>query len=103
MIFNRPTYYLKRAWSGSASWDGNEQNVSDDYKVLIQNWKDGNYPIGGTPQIDENGLADLQYMVDAGYIVIAAERKFDASRDYLWAVPADDRLINDKLDQNPNW
>ncbi|UKI18239.1 MAG: RagB/SusD family nutrient uptake outer membrane protein [Bacteroidales bacterium] len=42
-------------------------------------------------------------MVDAGYIVIAAERKFDASRDYLWPVPADDRLINDKLDQNPNW
>ena len=103
VIFNRPTYYLKRAWSGSASWDGNEQSVSDDYKVLIQNWKDGNYPIGGTPQIDENGLADLQYMVDAGYIVIAAERKFDASRDYLWPVPADDRLINDKLDQNPNW
>ena len=42
-------------------------------------------------------------MVDAGYIVVAAERKFDKERDYLWPIPASDRLINDKLTQNPNW
>jgi hypothetical protein len=42
-------------------------------------------------------------MVDKGYIVVAAERKFDESRDYLWPVPAADILINPGLTQNPNW
>ncbi|MDD4515028.1 RagB/SusD family nutrient uptake outer membrane protein [Massilibacteroides sp.] len=102
-VYNRPSYFLRRAWSGSTSWDGDENSVSAEYRQLIQNWKDGNYPIGGVPQIDENGLADLSPMAKAGYIVTASERKFDAERDYLWPVPADDRLINENLDQNPNW
>lgn len=102
-VYNTPSYFLRRAWSGSASWNGNEATVSAEYRQLIQNWKDGNYPIGGIPEIDENGIADLSYMVDKGYIVKASERKFDAGRDYLWPVPAADRLINDNLDQNPKW
>ena len=102
-VFNSPEYYLKRVWSGNKAWDGNEASVSADFKQLIRNWENGNYPIGGTPQIDENGIADIKYMVDAGYIVVAAERKFDKERDYLWPIPASDRLINDKLTQNPNW
>ena len=55
------------------------------------------------PDIDENGIADLSSMVSAGYIVVASERKFDATRDYLWPVPDSDRLINSNLDQNPKW
>lgn len=102
-VYNRPSYFLARAWSGSASWDGNEASVSSDYRKLIQNWKDGNYPIGGIPEIDENGVADLSSMVTAGYIVPASERKFDANRDYLWPIPDADRLINENLDQNPKW
>jgi hypothetical protein len=102
-VYNRPVYFLNRAWSGSASWNGSEASVSDAYRQLIQNWKDGNYPIGGVPEIDENGVADLSYMVDAGYIVVASGRTFDAGRDYLWPVPDADRLINDNLDQNPKW
>lgn len=102
-VYNRPSYFLRRAWSGSASWDGDESKVSAEYRQLIQNWEDGNYPIGGIPEIDEDGIADLKYMVDAGYIVNASERKFNAERDYLWPVPAADRLINENLDQNPNW
>jgi hypothetical protein len=102
-VYNRPSYFLQRAWSGSTSWDGNESSVSAEYRQLIQNWKDGNYPIGGIPQIDENGIADLSYMVNAGYIVVASERKFNAERDYLWPIPAADLLINENLDQNPNW
>ena len=102
-VYNTPSYFLRRAWSGSASWNGSESTVSAEYRQLIQNWKDGNYPIGGVPQIDENGIADLKYMVDAGYIVVASERKFDAGRDYLWPVPAADRLINENLVQNPKW
>ena len=42
-------------------------------------------------------------MVGKGYIVAASERKFNAQRDYLWPVPAGDRLVNENLDQNPNW
>lgn len=102
-VYNRPSYFLRRAWSGSTSWNGNESSVSAEYRQLIQNWKDGNYPIGGVPQIDENGVADLSYMVNAGYIVAASERKFNADRDYLWPIPAADLLINENLDQNPNW
>ena len=102
-VFTTPTYFLKRAWSGSAKWDGDESKVSAEYKQLIQNWKDGNYPLGGVPQIDENGIADLSEMVEKGYIVVAAERNFTPERDYLWPVPAADRLVNEKLDQNPNW
>jgi hypothetical protein len=102
-VYNRPSYFLSRVWSGSASWNGNESSVSTEYGKLIQNWKDGNYPIGGVPPIDENGIADISYMVDAGYIVVASGRKFDAGRDYLWPVPDADRLINDNLDQNPKW
>lgn len=46
-----------------------------EYKQLIQNWKDGNYPIGGIPQIDEDGIADLSGMAEKGYITVATERK----------------------------
>jgi hypothetical protein len=102
-VYNRPSYYLRRAWSGSASWDGDEASVSAEYRQLIQNWKDGSYPVGGVPEIDENGIADLNYMVNAGYVVVASERKFNAERDYLWPVPDADRMINDNLDQNPKW
>ena len=102
-VYNRPVYFLDRAWSGNTMWDGDESTVSDKYQRLIQNWKDGNYPLGGVPQIDEDGIADLSYMVDAGYIVVATERKFDANRDYLWPIPASDLLINSNLTQNPNW
>ncbi|MDD2437632.1 MAG: RagB/SusD family nutrient uptake outer membrane protein [Massilibacteroides sp.] len=102
-VYNRPSYFLRRAWSGSTSWNGDASSVSAEYRQLIQNWEDGNYPIGGVPAIDENGIADLSYMVNAGYIVVASERKFEAKRDYLWPVPAADRMINENLDQNPNW
>lgn len=102
-VYNRPSYFLIRAWSGSASWDGNPASVSADYRQLIQNWDDGNYPLGGTPEIDEDGIADLSPMAKAGYIVVASERVFNANRDYLWPVPDSDRLINENLDQNPNW
>ena len=102
-VYNRPLYYLSRTWSGSTTWDGDEASVSAEYSQLIQNWKDGNYPLGGIPAIDEDGIADLRYMITAGYIVVASERVFNANRDYLWPVPDADRLINANLDQNPNW
>jgi starch-binding outer membrane protein, SusD/RagB family len=65
-VYNRPSYFVRRAWSGSTSWNGNEASVSAEYRQLIQNWKDGSYPIGGIPEIDENGIADLSNMANAG-------------------------------------
>lgn len=102
-VYNRPVYFLKRAWSGSTSWDGDESKVSAEYAQLIQNWRDGNYPLGGIPPIDEDGIADLSEMVSKGYIVVATERKFNEERDYLWPIPASDILVNPNLTQNPNW
>lgn len=102
-VYNRPVYFLNRAWSGNTAWNGSESSVSTEYLKLIQNWKDGSYPLGGIPQIDENGIADLSNMVTAGYIVVATERNFDKTRDYLWPVPDADRMINKNLTQNPNW
>ncbi|WP_262244936.1 RagB/SusD family nutrient uptake outer membrane protein [Parapedobacter soli] len=100
---NRPIYFLHRTWSGSTAWNGDENAVSSDFRKLIQNWKEGNYPIGGIPEIDENGMADLAYMADAGYIVVANNRQFPADRDYLWPIPDADILVNPNLEQNPNW
>ena len=102
IVFNRPIYYLDRAWAG-ANWDGDESKVSDAYRKLIQNWRDGNYPIGGIPEIDENGVADISGMCEAGYVIKATERTFDKNRDYLWPIPASDRLINSNLSQNPGY
>lgn len=102
-VLNSPYYFLPRTWSTSGSWTGDITKVPETFQKLIQNWKDGNYPLGGVPQIDENGIADLSEMVEKGYIEPAVERNFNKDRDYLWPVPAADRLINDKLDQNPNW
>lgn len=102
-VYNTPLYYLSRAWAG-ATWDGTYAGANDAYKKLLDNWDNGCYPIGGpAPKIDENGIADLSGMVSAGYIVVAAERKFDASRDYLWPIPYSDRVINENLGQNPGW
>jgi len=66
----------------------------------LERWE---LPIGGIPEIDEDGLADLNYMVTAGYIVVSSSRILNTNRDYLWPVPDADRLVNDNLDQNPNW
>lgn len=102
-VLNTPLYYLNRAWAG-ATWDGTYAGANDAYKKLLDNWNNGCYPIGGpAPKIDENGFADLQPMVDAGYIVVAAQRKFDESKEYLWPIPQSDKLVNENLGQNPGW
>jgi hypothetical protein len=82
-VYSRPGYFLHRAWPGSASRDGSEASVSEEYRQLIRNRNDGNYPLGGIPEVDENGMAGLNCMVDAGYIVVASERRFNAECDCL--------------------
>ena len=47
--------------------------------------------------------ADVRYMAEKGYVVQATTRQFDPKRDYLWPIPAADRLINENLTQNPGY
>ena len=101
---NKSMYYLNRAWSNSANWNGltgSESNIelSQDFMTLLKNWDEGNYPIGGIPTIDENGLPDLSPMETAGYITTFYKMSFDPKKNYLWPIPANDILVNDNLTQ----
>lgn len=102
---NKSMYYLSRAWSNSANWNGltgSESNIelSQDFLTLLNNWDEGNYPIGGVPTIDENGLPDLSPMEKAGYITTFYKMSFDKNKNYLWPIPANDILVNSNLTQN---
>ncbi|MBQ0149798.1 MAG: RagB/SusD family nutrient uptake outer membrane protein [Bacteroidales bacterium] len=101
-VFNTPTYQLPRVWAGSG-WDGKYETAPDGYKKLLDNWDNGCYPIGGIPTIDENGIADISYMAEAGYIMEAGSRKFNPARDYLWPIPHSDIVVNGNLTQNPGY
>jgi len=105
---NTPQYYLNRAWSGSANWNGktgDESNcsLSPEFMVLLKNWDEGNYPIGGIPPIDEDGLPDLTEMEQKGYITIFFQQGFDPNKNYLWPIPASEILVNSNLTQNPGY
>lgn len=104
--FNRPAYYLTRSgWSGSTSWNGdmNDPSLNADFKALCARWDAGRFPFGGVPAIDENGIADLSAQFEAGDIVQAFVRKFDAAKSYLWPIPQVDIDVNSNLKQNPNY
>lgn len=105
---NKSMYYLDRAWSGSASWNGQtgaDSNIElpEGFLKLLKNWDDGNYPIGGIPAIDENGLPDLAPMETAGYITTFYKMSFDPKKNYLWPIPANDILVNGNLTQNDGY
>ncbi len=103
-VLNTQELYLNRAWAGSNGWDGVDiSKVSDAYKVLLKNWDEGNFPIGGIPTFDEFGLPDVDYMIEKGYQIQFYPYKFDKKKNYLWPIPASDLLINPNLKQNPNY
>jgi len=54
-----------------------------------------------TPDIDQDGIADLTPMFTQGLVKRLAIRKFDASRQYLWPLPTKEIQINPNLTQNP--
>ncbi len=56
-----------------------------------------------TPDIDENGIANLAPMYEAGLAKRLAIRNFDASKQYLWPIPSKEVLINENLVQNPGY
>lgn len=57
----------------------------------------------GIPQVDEDGLPDLDPFYDAGLLKLLAIRGFDKDKNYLWPIPTKEILINENLNQNPNY
>lgn len=56
-----------------------------------------------TPEIDEDGIADLSPMYEQGLVKRLAIRSFEAPKQYLWPIPSKEILINENLDQNPGY
>lgn len=56
-----------------------------------------------TPDIDEDGVAILEPMYNAGLCRRLALRDFDKNRQYLWPIPTKEILINDNLKQNDGY
>lgn len=55
-----------------------------------------------TPDIDDDGVANLDQMYNAGLIKLVAVRNFPA-RQYLWPIPTKEILINSNLKQNDGY
>lgn len=57
-----------------------------------------------TPTIDDDGVADFAPMQSSGLIKFLSQRRFDASRQYLWPVPSKELLTSPTLlPQNPGY
>ncbi|WP_215224966.1 RagB/SusD family nutrient uptake outer membrane protein [Echinicola shivajiensis] len=56
-----------------------------------------------TPEIDADGIPVLEPVFNKGLIKLLADRTFDASKQYLWPVPAEEVITNENLTQNPNY
>src|SRR5690606_31685740 len=55
------------------------------------------------PQLDEDGIANFDPLYEQGYYRILSQRKFDASRQYLWPIPSKEVIINENITQNPGY
>lgn len=55
----------------------------------------------GAPAIDEDGVPDWTPLL--GTIKRIADRNFNKDRQYVWPIPSRERLLNDKLTQNPEY
>ncbi|MDR2970051.1 MAG: RagB/SusD family nutrient uptake outer membrane protein, partial [Tannerellaceae bacterium] len=99
-VFNTAEYQLDRSWTGDMSGNVDLSAMTGQYRTFMDNWDNGKYPIGGVPQIDEDGLPDLSYMVTDGIQTVFYPYKFDNTKNYLWPIPADDILVNTNLTQN---
>lgn len=57
----------------------------------------------GVPDIDEDWLPDFTAMYNTGNIKLLVQRNYDKTKEYLWPIPAKERLINKNLTQNDNY
>jgi hypothetical protein len=61
------------------------------------------FPFAGAPVIDADGIPDYTPYIATGAAKNFTTRKFDATRQYLWPIPAIERTVNPNLTQNPNY
>lgn len=54
------------------------------------------------PEIDANGCPDFSKLEAAGKIMSMSERAWD-NRQYLWPIPTNELLINEKMQNNPGY
>jgi hypothetical protein len=69
-------------------------------------WDDGNWPLRGTPEIDENGTPDLKpqlQVIDGHQQLLVRKNRLFQNHNYLWPVPANDILVNSNLTQNDGY
>ncbi|REG94760.1 RagB/SusD family nutrient uptake outer membrane protein [Flavobacterium aquicola] len=64
----------------------------------IRRWKIAEDVLNGWTHGAKFGVSSI----DNGYLRVNL-RSFDPEKHYLWPVPADERLINPNLSQNPGW
>ena len=90
-----------------AGWDGvSTDALSDAFKRILKMWDDGNWPLRGTPDIDENGTPNLKpqlEVIDGHQQLLVRKNRLFQAHNYLWPIPADDILVNPNLTQNPGY
>lgn len=90
-----------------AGWDGvSTDGLSDAFKRILKMWDDGNWPLRGTPEIDENGTPDLKpqlQVIDGHQQLLVRKNRLFQKHNYLWPVPANDILVNPNLTQNDGY
>lgn len=57
---------------------------------------------GLVPEVDEDGIANFDNLVDAGLCKVLSTMSFD-EKQYLFPIPNKDRKLNDKLSQNEGY
>lgn len=55
------------------------------------------------PEIDADGVVKHEAILGQGYAQLRATYIFDKNRQYLWPIPANERLLNPNLSQNPGY
>ncbi|TKG95458.1 RagB/SusD family nutrient uptake outer membrane protein [Puteibacter caeruleilacunae] len=63
----------------------------------------GHWFWGLTPEIDEDGIADFEPLLQNEMCRVLFIKNFDASKQYLFPIPDADRKLNESLTQNPGY
>lgn len=63
---------------------------------------DGNWFWAKTPKFSDNDVPNFQELIDGGFCEVHSKGSF-SDRMYLWPIPAEEILINDKMTQNPGY
>lgn len=82
--------------------NANPDVVQENSDLMVNVVNPGNWFWGLTPQIDENGVADFNPLVNAGLCQVLTTTSFP-SRQYLWPIPDDERRLNPNLTQNDGY